>query len=86
MCVLILLGCESLNNSAGETYNYFCAYQANKLSEESNEISQKMTDMGCLGIVESDALYARCRELEADNKQVVREWKELSCTDDSLID
>lgn len=82
--LLFLAGCELLTDqSSGETYDYPCAYQANKLVDESNQIANKMLDMGCSGIIDSDALFARCKELEADNKRIIREWNNLPCTDDS---
>lgn len=80
LSIILLSGCEYLNASDGETYNYPCAYQATKLAEESEAIVQKMIDMGCAESITSDALYVRCKELEADNKQIIREWKELICT------
>jgi hypothetical protein len=72
-------------NNKGMTSNYVCAYEANKLADQSQKIAQKMTDMGCTGVVGSDALYARCVELKAENDQIIRDWKTLSCTDDSKL-
>ncbi|NTV24372.1 MAG: hypothetical protein HGA85_08465 [Nanoarchaeota archaeon] len=72
-------------HNGGMTNNYVCAYEANKLADESKELVQKMTDMRCTGIVTSDALYARCMELKAENDKKIRDWKALSCTDDSKL-
>jgi len=71
--LFVLTGCEMLNSDDGNTYNYPCAYKANELAKQSKDISQKMLDMGCNRIISSDALYARCKELEADGKKVIRE-------------
>jgi hypothetical protein len=72
-------------NSNGKTYNYVCAYEAGKLADESKQIVDKMILMGCSGIVASDAVYAKCVELGAENELKIKAWKELSCTDDSRL-
>ena len=72
-------------NSGGKTYNYLCAYEADKLAQESQELRQKSIDMGCdAPFTTSDALYVKCLEIKTENDRVIREWKALSCTDDSL--
>jgi len=83
--VLILTsGCTYLTSDEdkerGVTYDYVCASKANEFADQSEKIVQKMKDVGCEGVV-IESVYAVCKELEADNKAIIREWKSLPCID-----
>lgn len=78
---LFLLGCVVEDNQGNTSLaEPLCLYQAEQYSQQSKEYAQKELDMGCSGIVSSDALYATCVETIAEHKAINRKYDELYCT------
>lgn len=76
----LILGCEYLTDSEGNSYDYICVNKANSISKEADQLAHKMELMGCNEIISNDALYTRCMELYAEHKLIYEEWELLPCT------
>jgi len=63
---------------------YGCAEKANKLSKESEDLLATSLAMGCDREYADSTLLTKCAEIRGQTIHIVKQWKELPCTDDSL--